>query len=338
MTRTESRKAEARRARATQVLQFLDDRVRADMQRSGAVASQQHLSNRPNSSDFKSNFAIPANVRSLPPHTVLQLPQIRFLIRRLNPRLLDLLQLVPLEHIPGLIGCLNELDVPRDIWVLMFSGLEDDPIDIWMKFMSRPQTSKLQIQLASEQPTSSESPNAPANEQPSHSDNAAHDFPQGAGGIELDRIAKNDAVEVGRQPEGISVANDDPPPYEYGIEASRSASEESPQGLGDIEQPSDSDNAAHNPPQEPGDIELQRVAKNDAAEVEHQPGGMVVANNDPPAYDDGNQAPRPVPLGLRACQQAFLHTVGYPFLACLFSIYLGWLLCNLQKERACKCG
>jgi hypothetical protein len=324
MTRTESRKAEARRARATQVLQFLDDRVRADMQRSGAVASQQHLSNRPNSSDFKSNFAIPANVRSLPPHTVLQLPQIRFLIRRLNPRLLDLLQLVPLEHIPGLIGCLNELDVPRDIWVLMFSGLEDDPIDIWMKFMSRPQTSKLQIQLASEQPTSSESPNAPANEQPSHSDNAAHDFPQGAGagGIELDRIAKNDAV--GRQPEGISVANDDPPPYEYGIEASRSASEESPQGLGDIEQPSDSDNAAHNPPQEPGDIELQHVAKNDAAEVEHQPGGMVVANNDPPAYDDGNQAPRPVPLRTESLSTSFLAYGGVSFLSMLVQ-YLSWL-------------
>jgi hypothetical protein len=237
------------------------------LQRSGAAASQRHPSNESNSSDFKSNFAIPANVRSLPPHTVLQLPQIRFLIRRLNPRLLDLLPLVPLEHIPGLIGCLNELDVPRDIWVLMFNGLRDDPIEIWMKFMSRPQTSKLQIQLASEQPTSSESPNAPANEQPSDSDNAAHDLPQGAGGIELDRIAKNNV-----------------------------------------------------------------------AEVEHQPGGIVVANNDPPAYDDGNQAPRPVAVGLRACQRAFLRTVGYLVLACLFGIWIGWFVCNLQEKRACERG
>jgi hypothetical protein len=312
MTKTELRKIKARRAQADQVLQDLDDRVQADVQRSGAATSQQHPSNRPNSSDFKSNFAIPANVRSLPPHTMLQIPQIRFLIRRLNPRLLDLLPLVPLEHIPGLIGCLNELDVPRDIWVLMFSGLKDDPIDIWMKFMSRPQTGNLQIQLASEQPTSSESPNAPANEQPSDSDNTAHDLPQGLGGIELHRIAKNNAAKVGSQPEGISVVNDDPPPYEYGIEASRSPSEESPQGPGDIEQPLDSDNAAHNPNplQGPKDIELQRVVKNDAAEVEHQPGGMVVANNDPPAYDDGDEAPRPVAVGLRAGQRAFMRMVG----------------------------
>jgi hypothetical protein len=149
----------------------------------------------------------------------------------------------------------------------MFSGLRDDPIDIWMKFMSRPQTSKLQIQLASEKPTSSESPNAPANEQHSDSDNAAHDFPQGAGGIELDRIAKNDAVEVGRQPEGISVANDDPPPY-----------------------------------------------------------------------DDGNEAPRSVAVGLTASQRAFLRMVGLFVLGCLVGIWLGWCACNLQAKPVCKSG
>jgi hypothetical protein len=115
MTKTELRKIQARRARAAQVLQNLDDRVQADLQRSGAVAPQQHPSNQPNSSDSESNFATPANVASLPPHTVLQLLKIRFLIPRLNPCLLDLLERTPLEHIPALIGCLNRLHVPRDI-------------------------------------------------------------------------------------------------------------------------------------------------------------------------------------------------------------------------------
>jgi hypothetical protein len=130
---------------------------------------------------------------------------------------------MPLEHIPGLIGCLNELDVPWDIWVLTFSGIRDDPKETWKKFMSYRQTSVSKIQLASKQPISSESRNALANEQPSDSDNANHDLLQGPGGIGLDRIAKNEAAEVGHQPGGMNVANHDPPPYGNGIEASRSA-------------------------------------------------------------------------------------------------------------------
>jgi hypothetical protein len=287
MTKTELRKIRARRARADQALQDLDDRVQADVQRSGAATLQQNPSNQPNSPSSKPGYwAIPTDVASLPPYTVLQLPQIRFLIRRLNPCLLDLLPYMPLEHIPGLIGCLNEVNVPWDIWALVFSGQRDDPEETWKKFMSYLQTSVSKIQLASKQPTSSESPNALADEQPSDNDDVTHVLAQGPGDIEPDRIVKNDVAGVGQQP---------------------------------------------------GDIELGRIAPNDAADVGgHQPGDMNVANDDPPAYGDGNEVPGPAAEGPRAPRKSFFRSVVLVVAVFLIGFYFGWFTCEWYARRAHK--
>jgi hypothetical protein len=266
MTKTELRKIRARRARADQALQDLDDRVQADVQRSGAATLQQNPSNQPNSPSSKPGYwAIPTDVASLPPYTVLQLPQIRFLIRRLNPCLLDLLPYMPLEHIPGLIGCLNEVNVPWDIWALVFSGQRDDPQETWKKFMSYLQTSVSKIQLASKQPTSSESPNALADEQPSDNDDVTHVLAQG-----------------------------------------------------------------------PGDIEPDRIVKNDVAEAGHQPGGMNVANDDPPAYGDGNEVPGPAAEGPRAPRKSFFRSVVLVVAVFLIGFYFGWFTCEWYARRAHK--
>jgi hypothetical protein len=112
---------------------------------------------------------------------------------------------------------------------------------------------------------------------------------------------------------------------------------ESPNALTN-EQPSDSANLAHDLPQGSGSIDHDRIVKNDTAEVGHRPGGMIVANDDPPAYGDDNEASRSAAEGLRARRRAFLRSVVLVVATLLIGIYIGWFTCERYAKQAHKSG